>query len=75
MLWDPVIWLFVLATGLLIVAVFGVIFATRQARPREQASEAGSVNQLAHELTFVHDLRGRDRPAPPGERPARSGAR
>lgn len=57
MLWDPVIWLFVLSTGLLIVALFGVIFATRQARQREQASEASSVNRLAHELTFVHDLR------------------
>jgi hypothetical protein len=57
MLWDPVIWLFVLATGLLIVAVLGVMFATRQARQREQSSDAGSVNHLAHELTFVHDLR------------------
>ncbi|HEY7652972.1 MAG TPA: hypothetical protein VIG07_09145 [Methylomirabilota bacterium] len=57
MLWDPVIWLFVLATGLLIVALLGVLFATRQARQREQSSEAGSVTQLAHELIFVHDLR------------------
>jgi predicted RNase H-like nuclease (RuvC/YqgF family) len=57
MLWDPVIWLFVLSAGLLIVAVLGVVFATRQARQREQASEAGSVSELAHELTFVHDLR------------------
>jgi predicted RNase H-like nuclease (RuvC/YqgF family) len=57
MLWDPVIWLFALATGLSIVAVLGVVFATRQARQREQASEAGSVSQLAHELIFVHELR------------------
>jgi hypothetical protein len=57
MLWDPVIWLFVLATGLLTVAVLGVIFVTRQARQRERSSDAGRVDQLAHELIFVHDLR------------------
>ena len=57
MLWDPIIWLFVLATGLSIVAVLGVVFATRQARQREHSSEEGSVDQVAHELTFVHDLR------------------
>ena len=57
MLWDPIVWLLVLATGLLIVAVLGVVFATRQARQRDQSSEVGSVDHLAHELTFVHDLR------------------
>ena len=57
MLWDPILWLFVLATALLIVAGFGVFFATRQARLRERSAETGSVDQLAHELTFVHDLR------------------
>jgi predicted RNase H-like nuclease (RuvC/YqgF family) len=57
MLWDPIFWLFVLATGLLIVAAVGVIVATRQARQREQALEAGRVSELAHELIFVHELR------------------
>lgn len=57
MLWDPILWLFVLAVALLVVAAVGVVFATRQARQRERSAEAGSLDHLAHELTFVHDLR------------------
>lgn len=58
MLLDPVLWLFVLAAALLVVAVVGVVIATRRARQGEPLELPGLVPaDQSSEFSRLHELR------------------
>ena len=66
MLLDPVLWVFVLAAALLVVAVVGVVIATRRARqgeplelpglgPADQSSDFSRLHELRTEVKRLGD--------------------
>jgi len=58
MLLDPVLWVFVLAAALLVVAVVGVVIATRRARQGEPLELPGLVPaDQSSDFTRLHELR------------------
>src|SRR6185295_14873511 len=56
MLLDPVLWLFVLSVGLLVVGVLGVVVATRRARRSEQQGVPGVTPDLGSDFARIHEL-------------------
>lgn len=58
MLLDPVLWVFVLAAALLVVAVVGVVIATRRARQGEPLELPGLVPaDQSSDFSRLHELR------------------
>jgi len=58
MLLDPVLWVFVLAAALLVVAVVGVVIATRRARQGEPLELPGPVPaDQSSDFSRLHELR------------------
>ena len=57
MLLDPVLWLFVLSVGLLVVGVLGVVVATRRARRSERLGLPGIAPDLGSEFARIHELK------------------
>ena len=58
MLLDPVLWVFVLAAALLVVAVVGVVIATRRARQGEPPELPGLVPaDQSSDFSRLHELR------------------
>jgi hypothetical protein len=56
MLLDPVLWLFVLSVGLLVVGVLGVVVATRRARRGERLGLPGIAPDLGSDFARIHEL-------------------
>jgi hypothetical protein len=56
MLLDPVLWLFVLSVGLLVVGVLGVVVATRRARRGERLGLPGIQPDLGSDFARIHEL-------------------
>ena len=58
MLLDPVLWVFVLAAALLVIAVVGVVIATRRARQGEPLELPGLVPaDQSSDFSRLHELR------------------
>jgi hypothetical protein len=56
MLLDPVLWLFVLSVGLLVVGLLGVVVATRRARLSERQGVPGVSPDVGSDFARIHEL-------------------